>query len=116
MAQIIPMELEDGTTIYMEVQAESKSQVGKDPQRSNINTPQETPFPQHFQAIEQTIRAYTTYTLGAFKNLAIAEISEVSLEFGVKVNGTSGVPFIASGTTECNVKISVKCTFPKKSD
>jgi hypothetical protein len=111
MAQIIPIELEDGTMIYMEAQEESK--VGGDAKRGlSPSDPQKLPQP--FQAIERTVRAYTTYTLGAFKNLAIAEISEVNLEFGVKINATSGVPFIASGTGECNVKISVKCTFPKQ--
>lgn len=110
MAQIIPIELEDGTIIYME--AEEESRLGE-PKRGLIPTdPQKLPQP--FQAIERTVRDYTTYTLGAFKNLAIAEISEVNLEFGVKINATTGVPFIASGTGECNVKISVKCTFPKE--
>lgn len=112
MAQIIPIELEDGTLIYIEAQEQKQSRP--DPKRG-INTPDPEPLPQKFKAIEQTVRAYTTYTLGAFKGLAIAEISEVNLEFGVKINATSGVPFIASGTGECNVKISVKCTFPKLS-
>jgi hypothetical protein len=114
MAQIIPIELEDGTLIYIEAQEQKQSKLDPklDPKRS-INTPDPEPLPQKFKAIEQTVRAYTTYTLGAFKGLAIAEISEVNLEFGVKINATSGVPFIASGTGECNVKISVKCTFPK---
>lgn len=111
MAQIIPIELEDGTMIYMEAQEESK-QFG-DPKRSLIPTDPQKLVPQPFQAIERTVRAYTTYTLGAFKNLAIAEVSEVNLEFGVKINATSGVPFIAAGTAECNIKISVKCTLPK---
>lgn len=109
MAQIIPIELEDGTMIYMEAQEENR--LGE-PKRGLVPLdPQKLPQP--FQAIKRTVRAYTTYTLGAFKNLAIAEISEVNLEFGVKINATTGVPFIAAGSGECNVKISVKCTFPK---
>ena len=110
MAQIIPIELEDGTMIYMEAQEESK-QFGESKQGLIPTDPQK--LPQTFQAIERTVRDYTAYTLGAIKNLAIAEISEVNLEFGIKINATTGVPFIAAGTSECNVKISVKCTFPK---
>jgi len=110
MAQIIPIELEDGTIIYMEAQEEVR-QAGE-PKRGLIPTDLQK-IPQPFQAIEHTVRAYTTSTLNAFKNLAIAEINEISLEFGVKINATTGVPFIAAGTGECSIKISVKCTFPK---
>ena len=63
--------------------------------RSQITpTEPQKQVPQHFQEIQKTVRAYTAYTLAAFKNLAIAEVSEVNLEFGVKVNVTSGIPLI----------------------
>ena len=115
MTQIIPIELEDGTVIYMEANDDGK-QPGSEPKRGITPTEPQKQVPQHFQEIQKTVRAYTAYTLAAFKNLAIAEVSEVNLEFGVKVNVTSGIPFIASGTADCNVKISVKCTFPKTAD
>jgi hypothetical protein len=114
MSQIIPIELEDGTVIYMET-SEDGRQPGE-PKRGLIPTEPQKQVAQHFQEIQKTVRAYTAYTLAAFKNLVIAEVSEVNLEFGVKVNVTSGIPFIASGTADCNVKISVKCIFPKPTD
>jgi hypothetical protein len=40
---------------------------------------------QSFQAIEGTIRAYTIYTLNAFKKVAIANVDKVTLEFGIKL-------------------------------
>ncbi|MCY7320576.1 MAG: hypothetical protein LH660_01935, partial [Phormidesmis sp. CAN_BIN36] len=71
-------------------------------------------LPQTFQAIEHTIRAYTTYTLNAFKNVAIAEVSEVTLKFGINVSSEAGIPYIANAKGGCNMEITVKCEFPKK--
>ncbi|MBD2388021.1 CU044_2847 family protein [Cylindrospermum sp. FACHB-282] len=110
--QLIPIELEDGTLIYIEAVDDSKPTIGE-AKRGLISTEPQKQLAQSFQAIQKTVRAYTVYTIGAFKNLAIAEVSEVSLEFGVKVNVSTGVPFIAQGTADCNVKITVKCVFPK---
>ncbi len=87
MAQIIPIELEDGNLIYMEAQEDSKQL--SNPKRDLLNPVDPQKLPQPFQAIEQTIRAYTTSTLNTFKTLAIAEVSEVSLKFGVKINATT---------------------------
>jgi hypothetical protein len=103
MTQIIPIELEDGTVIYMGANDDGK-QPGNEPKRGINPTEPQKQVTQHFQEIQKTVRAYTAYTLAAFKNLAIAEVSEVNLEFGVKVNVTSGIPSIASGTADCNVK------------
>ncbi|MGH2415242.1 MAG: CU044_2847 family protein [Brasilonema sp.] len=57
-----------------------------------------------------------TITLRAFKNLAIAEISEVELKFGVSVDVLTGIPYIADGKAGCNLNITVKCLFPKKAE
>lgn len=67
---------------------------------------------QSFQAIEVTIRAYTAYTLNAFKQMAIANVDKVTLEFGIKVAGEAGVPYVTKGTAESNLKITVECSFP----
>jgi hypothetical protein len=120
MGQLIPVELEDGTTIYIEA-TETKPLTGIDrPQPSDPNNPKRGIFPPEpaqqiahsFQAIEGTVRAYTTYTLRAFKNLAIAEVSEVELKFGVSVDVRTGVPYIADGKAGCNLNITVRCVFP----
>ncbi|HEY9859167.1 MAG TPA: CU044_2847 family protein [Candidatus Obscuribacterales bacterium] len=58
------------------------------------------------------IRGYTLYALSAFKNFGAAEIQEVNLKFGLKIGGKAGIPYITEGTTESNLEISVKCTFP----
>ncbi|MGG6266663.1 CU044_2847 family protein [Leptolyngbya sp. AN03gr2] len=62
--------------------------------------------------MEHTIRAYTLYTLNAFKSAAITEVSEVTLKFSI--NSEAGVPYIANARGGCNLEINVKCQFPKK--
>ncbi|MBD2151398.1 hypothetical protein H6F44_14895 [Pseudanabaena sp. FACHB-1277] len=47
--------------------------------------------------------------------LSSIEVSEVTLEFEVSLDAKAGVPFIASGGTSSNLKITVKCAFPKQS-
>jgi hypothetical protein len=66
---------------------------------------------QSFKAIEGTIRTYTTYTMNAFKDLATANVESVTLEFGLKVGGEAGVPYVTKGTAESNLKITVHCSF-----
>jgi hypothetical protein len=68
---------------------------------------------QSFKAIESTIKTYTKYTLNAFRDASLAEVKKVSLEFGVNVSGMGGVPYIATGTAGCNIKITVECAFPE---
>jgi hypothetical protein len=66
---------------------------------------------QSFKAIDGTIRTYTTYTMNAFKDMATANVESVTLEFGLKVGGEAGVPYVTKGTAESNLKITVHCSF-----
>jgi hypothetical protein len=101
---LIPLELEDGTVIH--IQADATNQVTRD-----INPAQQA-LKQSFQQVQTLVRGYTAYTINAFKNMAAANVTEINLEFGVSISGKTGVPYIASGTADCNVKICVKCEFP----
>ena len=67
----------------------------------------------NFQAMQGTIKTYTAYTLNAFKEVATANVDKVTLEFGVTVAGEGGVPYITKGSAECNLKITVECSFSK---
>lgn len=67
----------------------------------------------HFQSIQDTIRIYTNHTLNAFRNLTGANVDKVTLEFGIKVGGEAGIPYVTKGTAESNIKITVECSFPK---
>lgn len=102
---LIPLELEDGTVIYMQ------AEKGGSPVRDYSAT--QEAVKQSFKAVQGLVRGYTLYTINAFKNLGAGNVTEVGLEFGVSVSAKTGIPYIASGTADCNVKISVKCEFPK---
>lgn len=62
--------------------------------------------------VHRTIQGYTQYAIGAFKNLAIAEVEEITLKFKLKISAEGGIPMIASGKTESDFEIEVKCKFP----
>lgn len=133
MTQLSPIKLEDGTIIYMEVQedvqivprgstqTEAERELIRDEMaRGNEGvgsrgiSPQEQ-IVQNFQAIEGTIRAYTNYTLRAFKHVADANIDTVTLEFGIKVGGKAGIPYVTEGSVDSHLKITVQCSFPAQS-
>jgi hypothetical protein len=63
--------------------------------------------------VHHTIQGYTQYAIGAFKNLAIAEVEEITLKFNLKISAEGGLPMIASAKTESDFAIEVKCKFPK---
>lgn len=119
MSQLIPIELEDGTIIMIETTEEVSApsvKVGKPASEEEVLVSKGgmDKAIQQFKAIEGTIRGYTTYTLNAFKNIATANVDKVTLEFGIKVGGEAGIPYVTKGTAESNLKITVECSFPNK--
>ncbi|MBD2109673.1 CU044_2847 family protein [Nodosilinea sp. FACHB-13] len=74
------------------------------------------PFSAQLQTVHQTIRAYTMYALGAFKNLAGAEVEDLKLSFGIKINADTGIPMLANGSTDGDFKVEVTCKFPKNQE
>ena len=65
------------------------------------------------QDIHKKIRGYTKLALGAFKNFSEAEVEEITIKFGIKLGGKTGIPFVTEGSAESNFEIEVKCKFPK---
>ncbi|MBE9136558.1 hypothetical protein IQ254_04975 [Nodosilinea sp. LEGE 07088] len=126
MTQLVPIRLEDGTEIYMEatddvVAPDSASngadiygettRTAKGVNWGTANQAAQIHAAQSFKAIEGTIRTYTSYTMNAFKDMATANVEKVTLEFGLKVGGEAGVPYVTKGTAESNLKITVECSF-----
>lgn len=120
MARLQAIQLDDNTVIYVEatdaVEApatlpEEAEEVRRGGTKGAFTRPVNQ-MAQSFTAIESTIRAYTSYTLNAFREMAVAEVKTVKLEFGVNVSGEGGIPYIATGTAGCNLKIVVECAFP----
>ena len=112
VTQLAPIQLDDGSIIYIETEdavtvsssptSEGTTRTAKGVGETALKT---------FQAMQGSIRTYTAYTLNAFKEMATANVDKVTLEFGVKVAGEGGVPYITKGSGECNLKITVECPF-----
>ncbi len=125
MTQLTPIQLEDGTIIYIEATnnvdtatVSIEVSLGGEEQALidkgwDADAAQKQ-IVQNFQAIEGTIRAYTVYSLNAFKKISVANIDKVTLEFGIKVGGEAGIPYVTKGTAESNLKVTVECSFPDR--
>ena len=144
MAQLVPIQLEDGTEIYIEATDDVEVSPTTDTS-AELDQPEEVRrgqkgwgggsgsrgmvgFPsgggsnsaaavaaQSFKAIERTIRTYTTHTLSAFKDMAHGNVDKVTLQFGIRIGGEAGVPYVTKGTAESNLSITVECSFDKDS-
>ena len=134
MAQLVPIKLEDGSNIYIEAtenievpppalpnptldpeDSEPKEKLRggqKGWDDSNTRGAAEIAV-QSFKAIEETISAYTNSTLSAFKDMTYANVHKVTLEFGIRIGGEAGVPYVTKGTAESNLSITVECSFDK---
>ncbi|MCL1470559.1 hypothetical protein LAY57_07700 [Argonema antarcticum A004/B2] len=62
--------------------------------------------------VHKKIRSYTKFVIGAFKDFSDAEVEEVTIKFGIKLGGKTGIPFLTEGSAESNFEIEVKCKFP----
>jgi hypothetical protein len=116
MTRLTKIQIDENTSIYIEAtdDVEIPPETSTSGERPGAKSGKSEQILQNFQAIEDTIRTYTTYTLNAFRNLAIANIEEVTLQFGVEIGGEAGIPYITKGTVKSNLNITVKCTFPPK--
>lgn len=126
MTKLTPIQLDDNTIIYIEAsedvnippvvteeeEEEALDEKGMSPEAIRKQ------MAQNFQAIQGTIRAYTVYTLNAFKQMPItnANVDKVTLEFGIELGGEAGVPYVTKGTPKSNMKITVECSFPKEEE
>ncbi len=136
MARLVPILLEDGTEIYIEatedVEIAPTEPAGLNDEEEMVRGGQKgwgggggrgfSGVPgggeaaaaiaaQSFKAIESTIRTYTKHTLSAFKDMADANVDKVTLEFGIRVSGEAGVPYVTKGAAESNLNITVECSF-----
>lgn len=149
-AQLIPIQLEDGTEIYIEstedvnvspeaqgancAPDEEEEQVrggqkggwgsggsrgfsgmgGGSNEAGGLSAKSAAAASQSFKAIEGTIRTYTNQTMNAFKDMASGNVDKVTLQFGIRIAGEAGVPYVTKGTAESNLSITVECSFDDK--
>lgn len=126
MSTLVPIQLDNGMVLYIEAQEDADTPTliappsvetgeqtrGGQKGLPGLNKPQ-IDAAQSMQMVQTTIRTYATYCMNAFKNFGEANLSEVTLEFGVNLSADAGIPYIASGKAQSNLKITVKCTYPK---
>lgn len=112
MTQLAPIQLDDGTVIYIEAEDEFVPPSLASAEISRTSKSPRNQAVQKFQAMQGTIRTYTAYTLNAFREMNSANVDKVTLEFGIKVAGEGGIPYITKGCAECNLKVTVECSFP----
>ncbi len=124
MSTLVPIQLEDGMVLYIEAQDDAAvsptapvvetGEVTRGGQKGiTLPTPRINPV-QSMEMVQNTIRTYTYYCLTAFKNFGAANVDEVTLEFGVNLSAEGGLPYIASGKAQSNLKITVKCSYPNE--
>lgn len=129
MTKLTPIQLDDNTIIYIEASEDVNippvtTEDEEDEEEEALDEKGVSPevirkqMAQNFQAIQGTIRAYTVYTLNAFKQMPIANanVDKVTLEFGIELGGEAGVPYVTKGTAKSNMKITVECSFPKEEE
>lgn len=127
MTKLTPIKLDDDTIIYIESTEDvdvppSDSEVPAEEEEEGLDDKGISPeklrkqLIQHAQIIECTVRAYTIIGLNAFKKRAIPNVDKVTLEFGIELGGEAGIPYVTKGTAKSNLKVTVECSFPKKSD
>jgi hypothetical protein len=113
MIPLAPIQLEDGIIIYLEATEDINVSPISSKEKTRISKGGLPPssIANNFEAVERTIRAYTSFALNAFKKVSIANIDKVTLEFGIKIGAEGNIPFVTKGTAESNLKITVECSF-----
>ena len=122
MTQLIPIQVDADTVIYVEpatdIQVQPPSAPSRELTRADLELGDKGAIEdaarkamQSFVAMETTIKTYTQRTLNVFRDLASTEVDKVQLEFGINLGGEAGVPYVTKGTAECSLKITVECSF-----
>ena len=108
MPEIERLIIKDGNQEYeMYVESNASSEISDEEEpgyRDGLSTV-------NLEKIHNQIRGYTKYAIDAFRNFGGAEVEEVNLKFGLKIGGKTGLPILASGSTEGNFEIQLKCKF-----
>ncbi|KOR36937.1 MULTISPECIES: CU044_2847 family protein [Planktothricoides] len=125
--KLTPIQLDDNTVIYIEATEDidapetlTTAPVSDDDEEeaavSKGVKEVKAEFQKQIHDLQKTIFSYTSYTLAAFKQVAVAKIDKVTLEFGVEMGGETGIPYVTKGTAKSNLKIQVECSFNQEQE
>ncbi|MEA5467050.1 CU044_2847 family protein [Leptothoe sp. PORK10 BA2] len=65
--------------------------------------------------VHAKLQNYARYAIGAFQNVPFADVEEITLKFGVKISGSTGIPILTHGSVEGDFHIEIKCK-PKQKE
>ncbi|NEQ53556.1 MAG: hypothetical protein F6K11_26040 [Leptolyngbya sp. SIO3F4] len=114
MSQLAPITLDDGTTIYIEAAERNDvpNNIANSPETGRVSKGAlSAGIQRQLPSVKNTITQYTRYVLNAFRELGSGNVDKVNLVFGLKIAGSSGIPYITEGSAEANLQISVECSF-----
>ena len=130
MADLVPLTLDDGTTIYLRSQEENVTvpvaetpveggRTSKGPTRSGgtSGTVRGVVPEQSVASLKATIQGYTRHIMSAVEGgpvtpLGKGQVDKVTLEFGVTVEGKAGIPYITEASAAGSLKVTVECKWP----
>ncbi|MEO0541842.1 MAG: CU044_2847 family protein [Cyanobacteria bacterium P01_A01_bin.105] len=63
------------------------------------------------QRVGTLVKAYTTHVIKDIRDTALTEvqIEKVALEFGIGLDTTAQIPYIASSSAKCSIKVTIEC-------
>jgi hypothetical protein len=102
----------DGSKIYIQYDEEESDELQAVGDFDNIYERTE----QFRKSMTSTIRGYSQTVLSSVEE-GMADLtapSKLTLEFGLQVGGETGIPFIAKGTSQANIKVTVEWNLNNK--
>ena len=66
--------------------------------------------------VHAQLQNYARYAIGAFQDVPFVDVEEITLKFGIKVSGSTGIPILTSGSIEGDFHIEIKCKPEQRSD
>ncbi|GAB6042389.1 CU044_2847 family protein [Endothiovibrio diazotrophicus] len=120
MTKLIPMQLDDGETLWMEVdESVSAPRETAVPQPSRTRTLRgddgkdgPAPIP-GMERLESVLQGFTRRAVRSLRDVAEANVDKLTLEFGIGIGGETGIPFVTKGKAESSLKVTVEGSFKK---
>ncbi len=104
MAQITEIKSPYGGNIYIQYEESDELRAVGNPIR-DIKERTE----QFKKALDSTVKGYSEMVLNTVKNCAdTVAPSKITLQFGLQMGGSTGVPLVTQGTAQANVMVTIE--------
>jgi len=103
--ELVEVQTDEGQTIYVQVDRELQLRRGQ----SGFESAGPDELAKQFDQISQYVAKRTEEFVRQYQQLAAgARPSKVALEFAIGVEGSAGIPFLASGKSSANITITAE--------